>query len=74
MSLDRRRPPPCGWWVLRRSARRRRWPLFVCRVPPFVYRVVDASRAQAPPPPPAAPEDPDAAFRVLEMLEARGLC
>ena len=28
----------------------------------------------APPPPPAAPEDPDAAFRVLEMLEARGLC
>ena len=31
-------------------------------------------RAQAPPPPPAAPEDPDAAFRVLEMLEARGLC
>ena len=26
------------------------------------------------PPPAAPPEDPDAAFRVLEMLEAQGLC
>ena len=43
----------------------------VC-MPRPALRTARILRAQAPPPPPAAPEDPDAAFRVLEMLEARG--